>query len=310
GEITVVSQLGSGSEFTLTIPYMLTTTVNPEANGKAVLSAVYDHALEKTNLLVVDDDEMSMLLLSTILEKNGIPHKTAVDGKDAILKIKTNNFDLILTDVNMPEISGLDLLKQVKKNTGKKTPVPVIAITANINKNDVEKYKQSGFDAVLLKPYLEEDLLKLIYKYAHVEATEKKNGISSNGHRPAQEKETSFSLDQLNRISNGSEEFIIKMLEKFIVSAGECSENMEGAMAAKDWARLRTAAHKSIPSYSMMGLKDLTEKLQFIELNSRTGQEHEEIPGMVSFISEKNKKIISDIEQYLAVIAEKNKKIN
>lgn len=305
GEIVANSNPGRGSEFTLHLPYQLHKTVKIEKT-LVVQEEIKVDGLESKNVLVVDDDEMSMLLLSTILTKNGIRHKVAPDGKDAILKLKTETFDLVLTDINMPEISGIDLLKQIKKGDNGQKSASVIAITANINKNDIEKYKESGFDAVILKPYLEVDLLKLIY--GHLGVHKIKN---NNGHKLLTEpieKQTSFSLEQLNKISNGSEEFIIKMLEKFIVSATECCNSMTEGIQKGDPAKVAAAAHKSIPSCSMMGLKDLVENLQLVELNARGGKDPDTIRETAEWIIERLTNTIKEIETYLKVQADENRK--
>lgn len=105
----------------------------------------------------------------------------------------------------------------------------------------------------------------------------------------------SFSLEQLNRIGNNDRMFTISMLEKFINSASECSETMIYALSINDWNKIKIAAHKSIPSYSLMGLTSLVKDLVYIENYSGLSQHDSEIRELVKTVEVKNNEIIYEI---------------
>lgn len=303
GNISVESHLGIGSEFTLKVPLQAITKKQTEEIKLEPVN-MDSKNLSCKKILVVDDDEMSVLLLTTILEKRGISYAVASDGKEGFLKYDSTNFDIILTDVNMPEMSGVDLLKQIRENTRKAVNVPIIAVTANVNKNDVKKYLETGFNDVLLKPYLEEDLLRILLKFLSVETNEDTTKSQENC-LPDISTEL-FSIEQLKRIGDGNADFVLKMLDKFIISASECSENMVLALSDKNWEKLGAIAHKSIPSYAMLNILDIVEQLRFIEKSIKTNEDTKLIEEAVKNIIQKNFKIVLDIKNYIKLVEQRN----
>jgi HPt (histidine-containing phosphotransfer) domain-containing protein len=96
-----------------------------------------------------------------------------------------------------------------------------------------------------------------------------------------------YSLKELYRLGNNSSEFIIKMIETFIKGATEISTQMKESLKINDWSKIKSMAHKAIPSFSFMGLGNLIEKLRFIEKNALDQQEQNQIKEYIAFI-EKN----------------------
>ena len=104
-----------------------------------------------------------------------------------------------------------------------------------------------------------------------------------------------FSLEQLNRIGNNDKVFTAKMLEKFIQSATECSETMAMALSLNDWKKIKTAAHKSIPSYSLLGLNGFVKDLAYIENYADNPLHRKEVDDLIKIVERKNREIIQDI---------------
>ncbi|MBC7863491.1 MAG: Hpt domain-containing protein, partial [Bacteroidia bacterium] len=111
-----------------------------------------------------------------------------------------------------------------------------------------------------------------------------------------------FSLDQLNRIGNNNEDFVRIMLEKFITTAAKNTENMVSGLANGDFTKLMNAAHKSIPSYHMLGLNHLVKHLQYIERHSREGAEFAELSARLQLVHEETWKVISEIRRCLEFV--------
>ena len=111
-----------------------------------------------------------------------------------------------------------------------------------------------------------------------------------------------FSLDQLNKIGNNDKTFTKKMLDKFIAQVSECSENLRSAILESDWLKLKTIAHKNIPSYAIMGLDELVNLLQYTEIQSRKNKEYNHMLEIVEIICEKNNEVVSAIKKHLRII--------
>jgi len=107
-----------------------------------------------------------------------------------------------------------------------------------------------------------------------------------------------FSLEQLNKIGNNSEDFTLQMLKQFMLSAIEISTNMLAAVKQNDWNMVKSAAHKGVPSYSVMDLKELTDLLKAIETAAQTHKEAPFIRELVQIFNKKNQKVINEINEY------------
>jgi len=117
-------------------------------------------------------------------------------------------------------------------------------------------------------------------------------------------KEYSYNLTELVQLSNGSNDFVVNMLEIFVRSASEILSQLKSNLLVNNWEKVSELAHKAIPSFHFMGLVNFSEKLRFIEQNASNENEHEKIRELIGFI-DKNMVVIlndlkSEIEKYKA----------
>lgn len=161
GSLSVKSEAGIGSEFTFTSIFEI---ADQYTGGK--MSKVYDDVGTEFegNVLVVEDNIPSQRLLKYFFEKNKIDITIAGNGVEAIEKIKKNNFDLILMDIQMPVMDGYRAVDVIRNQLGK--TMPVIAITAYVSEDEIEKCKTAGFTDYISKPVDESNIMRLISKYA------------------------------------------------------------------------------------------------------------------------------------------------
>ena len=118
-------------------------------------------------ILIVDDILVNRILLKEILKTfNGIVIKEAENGERAIQKIETSNFDIILMDIEMPVMNGLEATKYIRNKLKKpKCDIPIIAITAHNPNNFIHMYSKVGFNDIMIKPYSIEKIKKILDKY-------------------------------------------------------------------------------------------------------------------------------------------------
>jgi CheY-like chemotaxis protein len=115
--------------------------------------------LQGKYILLVDDDAFNIKLTTMILQRWGIKVDFAMSGNDALALINRNEYDLILTDIHMPDMSGIELTQKIRAMVDiNKASVPIVAITANIMKDELDHYMKSGMDDYVLKPYRESEL--------------------------------------------------------------------------------------------------------------------------------------------------------
>lgn len=115
-------------------------------------------------VLVVEDDPLSMELVLEILKEQGLAAEGAGNGTEAIKKSEKEIFDLIIMDIALPGMDGVEVTKIIKSKPGYKS-VPVIALTAYAMKGDRERFLKSGFDGYLSKPVDVPEFMKIIKKY-------------------------------------------------------------------------------------------------------------------------------------------------
>jgi two-component system, response regulator, stage 0 sporulation protein F len=120
----------------------------------------------KPRLLIVDDIYVNRMLLSEIAFEIGCDCTTASNGKEAIQKLQSVEFDLILMDIEMPVMNGLETTRYIRTEfDSKKSKTPIVAMTAH-NPNDFfDEYNSAGFDELVTKPYLISKIQKLVECY-------------------------------------------------------------------------------------------------------------------------------------------------
>ena len=115
----------------------------------------------KKKVLVVEDNPMNMILIKEILAVNGFEVIEAYNGHDAIKRVSEEMPDLILMDLNLPEMDGVTATKILKSNTPSKD-IPIVAITASAMKGDEEKILAEGFDGYIAKPIEMKKFIKAV----------------------------------------------------------------------------------------------------------------------------------------------------
>ena len=160
GTISVSSEEGKGSVFSFELPYEITGNSKPEEATKPVLSEDAK-ILAGKRVLLADDNMLNILLASTILKKYKVNFDTAYNGLEAYDLFNENVYDLILTDIQMPEMGGIELTRNIRygEDVGKRG-IPILGVTANVMQEDRKKYLESGINELVLKPFLEKELVE------------------------------------------------------------------------------------------------------------------------------------------------------
>jgi len=167
GEIEVESEVGVGSEFKVTLK-----SVEISKKAEVIKPFNVDFIFNRANLLVVDDEQLNLDLVSLLLEESKLNLFQASSAKEALLILKQNSIDLILLDIKMPEIDGFDTLKMIKSDKSI-NKIPVLALSARVFATDKRRAMQEGFNGFIEKPIQREILFKEISKYLDYEKKER-----------------------------------------------------------------------------------------------------------------------------------------
>ncbi|WP_343746693.1 ATP-binding protein [Chitinophaga sp.] len=163
GTISFTSEPGQGSEFICRIPYELSTGTSHETVTTAETEQPVGAFMEGRYVLVAEDQEMNLLLMKMMLTRWKCRFDMARDGETAVRMLSQQRYDLVLLDLHMPKLSGLEVVERIRKDADpQKAAVVVLALTADITEQDVRDFKRAGFNDWLMKPFREMDIYRVI----------------------------------------------------------------------------------------------------------------------------------------------------
>jgi len=259
GKIYATSQKGVGT--TITFELELKKGTPADLKTKEIVEFKKDFLANK-KILIVDDNDMNRLVASIILENYGTQIFEAVNGAEAIEKVKSVQPDMVLMDLQMPIVNGFEATEAIRKQGNN---LPIIALTANAIKGENDKCFVSGMNDYVPKPFKEEDLLKVIAKWLGTEVTTTTKIVETNIAMPNTNDELLYDLTNLNTISGGNEVFIKKMLAIFCEQTPQMVQEMQEAHAANDLEKMGALAHKIKPSIDNLAINSLKQAVRDIE---------------------------------------------
>ena len=253
GELKVLSAKNEGSKFCFNLNFKIG---NP--NSLVVIgSNVTEGAFRAKKALLVEDNEMNRFIAIQSLSYLGFDVDEAENGQIAIEKMKTTSYDLILMDIQMPVMDGVEATSFIRNQLNNNTPI--IALTANAFKHDIELYLENGMNDYITKPYDEAEFFRKIeYVMQNANAYNKRN--DSVNHEKAL-----FDLSGLEKMSRGNNEFVIKMLSIFVSMTEENSIKMQQYLENYDWFEMKAIAHKIKPSIDQLEIKSIQGSVRWLE---------------------------------------------
>lgn len=293
GKIEVSSQVNQGTTISFSIPYKVGRATQLKRSRTKPLNL---HALKGLNILVVDDEEYNLLLVKSILEKLKVNTATARSGKEAISCLQSKRFDMVLMDIQMPEMSGIETTRYIREHfKNGKASVPIIALTAGVAKDEAEMCHRAGMDEIILKPFKEYELYHKIIKVLYREVTRPR--LDSGGDNMKNGGTEDYDLKELNNLANGDTGFIISMIEIFIENASTGMVSIMEGIKEENWEKVGNKAHKICPSFSHMGLKNMARTLREIEDIALEKNGTHRLQAMAQKLSSQTQAVIRKLEK-------------
>ncbi len=285
GEIWIDSKKGSGSKisFKLTLPTGKIENLISKTgkNDKSNFSGF--------NLLLVEDNEMNRFIAAQSISILGCKLDEAINGRMAVEMMMKKKYDLVLMDIQMPVMSGVEATKYIRQVLSLDTPI--IALTANAFKHDIEMYLAIGMNDYITKPYNEEDFLRIIKQQLNLPIQELENEEEN------EEVTNLYHLEYLQKLSRGNEAFITQMLQIFCNLISENVGILETALNEKDIITIQKTAHRIKPSISQMGIDSLKEKILSLETFSLEKHSTDELTALVEHVVTKLRLIVQSIKE-------------
>ena len=260
GTVSVKSKVNEGSVFSFTLQFQKTNAETEPETEMLKLNA----EIKNIKVLVVEDIPLNQLLMKTILEDFGFEPQIAGNGKIAVEKLETGSYDVILMDLQMPEMNGFEATRHIRSIL--KSDIPIIALTADVTTVDLAKCRAVGMNDYIPKP-VDEKLLylkitSLVKKpIATVETEPNGNADSLNRF---------INLDHLHKITKSNPLLMIEMISLYLEQTPPLVSIMQQSVIDTDMKSLYSAVHKMIPSFSIVGISQEFENMaRKIQENAR-----------------------------------------
>ncbi|MGY2134578.1 ATP-binding protein [Hymenobacter sp. HD11105] len=265
GQIGVDSAPGQGSCFHFTLPYA------PSSQAPALAADAPGHLppglLRGLRVLLVEDNDVNLLLACSLLQEWQVELAVATDGEQALRLARAAPYDLILMDIQMPHLNGLEATAALRRAPGPNQHTPIVALTANALKTDVDSYPHAGFTDWLVKPYHENNLYLVLVRNA---GRGFPAGASAAAEQPA------YNFQGLGKLANDPA-FIRKMQQLFIDTVPSQLAELGAALTQPDWAAATRLTHNLKSSFGNLQVEEGLRRLKLMEENLRQGPE----PGLL-----------------------------
>jgi PAS domain S-box-containing protein len=273
GTISVKSKIDIGSTFSFILPFQK-TKANVAIESEIV---ELDREIKNIKVLVVEDIALNQLLMRTLLDDFGFECDIATNGKIAIEMLRAKPYDIILMDLQMPEMNGFETTEYIRNTMN--SLIPIIALTADVTTADLAKCKAVGMNDYIAKP-VDDRLL-----YVKIVAFVKKN-ILLNEHTVTLNNENKKSkctnLNFLKRHTKSNPELMMEMISLYLEQTPPLIRTMKQSLETQDWNLLSTSVHKLIPSFSIVGITtDFENMAKKVQEYAGTLQQTEKIPDLV-----------------------------
>ena len=275
GEISVRSESGHGSKFSFSIPF-----------ARAVEEVVVEHPkipdptnIQAYRILVAEDVEINQFLIKHILQSWGCNFTIVPDGLEAFDEVFNNDYDLVLMDIQMPVMNGVEATKRIRQLTDPvKASVPIIALTANALRGDNEQFIAAGMNGYIPKPFAAAQLLEIMEGV--IATTNRSREVAAKDHKALPW--AGYELAKLHEMAHGDETFVANMAKLFINTIPPILSELKSGLNDKDWKAVSTAAHKLKSPFDALEIPNLYESICEVETAAKTGTSLEILPDRIS----------------------------
>lgn len=273
GKIYVESEIDKGSIFSFTLDFLKTDKI-PEAEIEII---ELNSNIKNLKVLLAEDVPLNQLLMKTILDEMGFECDIADNGKIAVEKLKVNVYDIVLMDLQMPEMNGFEATRYIRNQLLMK--IPIIAITADVTTVDLAKCIAWGMNDYIAKP-VDERLL-----YSKIVSQIKQSLKADDQKKEDDYKKTTGKYTDLAFLMQRTKYnpvLMMEMISLYLEQTPPLVLTMKQSMVNKDWNVLYSAIHKMIPSFSIIGINRNFEIMaKKVQEYASTQQQTNEIAELV-----------------------------
>lgn len=253
GTIELTSEVNKGSIFTVKLKYKLPKTKKDKTNDVTKKDQDFS-CLSGLRILLAEDNPINQLVTKDLLIDKGVIVTIANNGKEALTFLEKNSYDIILMDIQMPEMDGYQAIKHIKTFDNHIKDIPIIALTAHVLDGEKLKCKKAGANEYISKPFIPHDLFSKIKKL-YLNKNKMINSFNIDN----------FGIKKLSEFSGEKAELIISTLKVMKEEMFNDSNELTTILKTKNFNKLKTSAHRIKPNFSLIDLENLNEVCNKIE---------------------------------------------
>jgi CheY-like chemotaxis protein len=304
------------------MPFRLSVTENSQVSNVTEDAEIkFD---KKLNILVAEDNHINRFIIEKMLLDWGLNADFAATGTEAVTKSSQKNYDIILMDIEMPDMNGYKATEIIRQFETPVKDIPIIAMTGHAMSGELEKCLLVGMNDYISKPFKAEELKKKIclltgmencvanseHKQSQVNQTSNTNTTSSGTSIPTKEQSIEekpiikfTNMTFLKEISENNDQFYREFIQMFLTNTPNSIQDMIQAHQTQNWEALRQAAHKVKPSFNYVGLKDLNQAAAKIEEIAKQNANFDQLPALLKQINEVAAHAFVELEEELQLIS-------
>ncbi|WP_161889411.1 ATP-binding protein [Pontibacter russatus] len=301
GTLSVQSVHGQGTTFTSVLPLQVAKGELPvPADTVAPLAATF----QGVRVLVIDDDAYSRKLCDLILSRWGMKVHLANDGMEAIEQVRSHRFDVVLTDIQLPGMSGKTVARNIRKHDKE---VPILALTANILSNEEDFFKNSAISGHLLKPFTEQELHQKLAEalpgtLVAAEAEEPQPTVAGAAPAlllsPPAAAERLYDLSEMRLFTGPDEETLAAVLEVLLADQHRNLQELTSAARQEQWPKAAGVAHKMLTAFKHLKAHSVTPDLLKLEQVLHTGKvEQGDLAEVVARAARNTQQVLAALQE-------------
>ncbi len=301
GEIGVKSVEGMGSTFWFNIAYDISSSSFVPDLSKL---GSREKNLQDVKILLVEDDRMNQVVMKRIIEKWNARVEIAQHGKEAVEKLERNDYDIVLMDLQMPELNGYEATRIIRDPESKvrNHTIPVLALTADVSPETRKTVSEVGMNDFITKPSDQEIMYEKIAKAisnSKVDFTEKKETGSADQAKDTIDKDKAKLRIKkaLSDIFDDDIDGILALIVKFLKEIPRTIVEINESFYDKDFDTLARLVHKIKPGYSYMGFSEVTEMIHKIQELAKSQKDNAQLETMCSELDDNSREIISILRE-------------
>jgi PAS domain S-box-containing protein len=295
GSIRIESTVGVGTIFNFSIPFSRGTASVKTLFGSASLNRA---DLSFVRLFLVEDNQVNVMVASKFLQKWNIRVDHAENGRVALEMVQQKEYDIVLMDLQMPVMNGLEASREIRKIAGKCNSLPIIALTADVSQDVKERVTEAGMDDYLTKPFTEKTLFHIIITYC--KPAEEKQPVHTAAIVSPDIEGITLNLLKVNQLAQGDQQFAHELLTACLANIHELQASYRLSMLNGNRQSLGESIHKfssMLHILDLVALQNLLERSKYVLEEKSLGNQ---VHLLIEQTEEECSKISKEISRYLS----------